>query len=113
MIRSNVTKCSNQICGQKRKISIADAGSIKRYCKVNPFASDRSIRDELNFSVISETIRSGLAHNKSFVRSPRKVPLVNKKHMEAHIQFAKEHVTWPVAKSRNICLVRRIKNLNI
>uniref|UniRef100_A0A0K8TZE2 Transposable element Tcb1 transposase n=1 Tax=Bactrocera latifrons TaxID=174628 RepID=A0A0K8TZE2_BACLA len=93
---------TNETRGRKRKTSTADDRNIVRYCKLNPFASARKIRDELNLSVNTETIRRRLVQNKLFARSPRKVPLLKKKHVEARIQFAKEHGSWPVAKWRNI-----------
>jgi Transposase len=40
--------------------------------------------------------------NKLLARSPRKVPLLTKKHVAARIKFAKEHAKWPVEKLRNI-----------
>lgn len=75
----------NETRRQKLKTSTSDDRNIVRYCKINPFASARSIHDELNLSVNTETVRRHLEENKLFARSPRKRPPLKKKHKEARI----------------------------
>lgn len=88
--------------GRKRKTSSVDDRRIVRYSKRLPFASSNEIKNELKLSVSSVTIRRRLIENNLFARSPRKVPLLTKTHVDARIKFAQQHVNWTIEKWRNI-----------
>lgn len=88
--------------GRKRNTSKADDRLIVRYSKNNPAASSKVILDKVQLPVSDVTIHRRLLENKLFARSPRKVPLLTKKHLQARIKFAKSHADWPATKWRNI-----------
>lgn len=103
MIRNAIkytVKAENR--GPKRKTSVVDDRSIVRHSKINPSASSKEIRNRLNLTVSTATIRRRLLENNLQARSPRKVPLLTKKHIAARIKFAKNHINWPVEKWRNV-----------
>uniref|UniRef100_A0A3Q3W6D9 Transposase Tc1-like domain-containing protein n=1 Tax=Mola mola TaxID=94237 RepID=A0A3Q3W6D9_MOLML len=60
----------------------------------------RDYRLKLPLSTV--TIRRRLCEAKLSARIPRKVPLLNKRHVLKRIQFAKEHIDWPKEKWQNI-----------
>lgn len=88
--------------GRKRKTTVTEDRRIARFSRKDPFASSQMIRDDLGLSVSSLTIRRRLLENKLTARSPRKVPMLTKKHVAARLQFAKTHANWPLEKWRNI-----------
>lgn len=88
--------------GRKQKLSSKDDRNIIRTWKGNPFVSARKIRDDLDLPVSAETVRRHLVNHNLYARSPRKVPLLKKKHEQARIEFAQEHKSWPASKWRNI-----------
>lgn len=88
--------------GRKRKTSAIDDRRIVRYSKVDPSASSKIIQKELKLPVSAVTIRRRLMEHNLFARSPRKVPLLTKKHTAARIKFAEQHMQWPMEKWRNI-----------
>lgn len=69
--------------GRKRKTSVIDDRGIVRQSKIDPSASSKQIKNRLNLPVSSSTIRRRLLENNLNARSPRKVPLLNKKHIAA------------------------------
>ena len=69
---------TNKTDRRKHQTSIVYDSNIQHYCKIK---------------VNTETHRT---------KSPRKVPQLKKKHLETRIKFAKQHVSWPVIKWRNI-----------
>lgn len=60
------------------------------------------IKDDLDLSVSSITVRRRLLEAKLFARSPRKVPLLTKRHVSNRMKFAKTHMDWPKEKWRNV-----------
>lgn len=88
--------------GRKKKTSASEDRRIIRFSKNDPTASSNQIQRELNLPVSSVTVRRRLLKHNLAARSPRKVPLLNKKHISARLKFAKEHVDWPVEQWRNI-----------
>lgn len=88
--------------GAKRKTTNADDRRIVRVSKANPFASSRDIKAELSLGISDVTIRRRLLDKNLNARSPRKVPLLGKRHIKAKLEFAKSHLNWPLSKWRNI-----------
>lgn len=88
--------------GRKRKTSAGDDRRIVRYSKMDPSASAKLIQKELQLPICALTIRRRLIDKNLFARSPRKVPLLTKRHVKARIEFAKLRINWPVEKWRNI-----------
>jgi len=72
---------------------------VVRYSKAYPFASSRS---ELNLEFSDVTIRRRLLNQNLSARSPRKVPLLSPRHIQARLNFARTYRNWPVSKWRNI-----------
>lgn len=75
---------------------------VVRYSKKHPFIPATAIKDELNVEASVETVRRCLQNNGLNDRSPRKVPLLTKKHAQKRLKFAKEHLTLTVEEWRNI-----------
>ena len=88
--------------GRKRKTTVQMDRRITRMAKAQPMISSRRIREDLRLPVSTVTIRRRLCEAKLPARSPRKVPLLKKRHVLKRIQFAKEHIDWPKQKWRNI-----------
>lgn len=88
--------------GRKRKTTIRMDRRIARMVKTQPMISSRMIKDSLKLPVSTVTIRRRLCEANLSARSPRKVPLLRKRHVLKRIQFAKEHIGWPKEKWRNI-----------
>lgn len=86
-----------------------DDRRIIRYSKVQPSASSFETQKGLNLDVSAVTIRRRLLDKGLHVRSPRKVPLMTKKHTQKRLQFAKDLVKWPVEKWSNILWTDEIK----
>lgn len=80
--------------GRPRKTTAKDDGHIKRLSNIDPFKSATKIRDELNLSVSSRTVQRRLVEKQLVGRSPRKVPMLTRKHLQARLKFAKEHLDW-------------------
>uniref|UniRef100_A0A3B1JF70 Transposase Tc1-like domain-containing protein n=1 Tax=Astyanax mexicanus TaxID=7994 RepID=A0A3B1JF70_ASTMX len=70
--------------------------------KAQPMISSKRIKEDLQLTVSTGTIRSRLGEINLPARSPRKVPLLNKRHVQKRLEFAKEHIEWPEKKWRNI-----------
>ena len=88
--------------GRKRKTTIRMDRRIVRMAKTKPRVCSREIRDGLKVPVSAVTIRRRLCEANLPARSPRKVPLLQKRHVLKRIAFAKHHVDWPLEKWRNI-----------
>lgn len=93
---------SNETRGRPRVMSWKLVSRVVRYTKHNPFSSSTKVRDELSVNASVQTIRRRLLENNLAARSPRKVPLLTKKHVSKRIKFAQEHIDWPAQKWRNI-----------
>lgn len=70
--------------------------------QVDPFITSTKIKQELYLQVNTSTIRRRLIEAKLPSRSPRKTPLLKKRHIQNRLKFAKEKVNWPISKWRNI-----------
>lgn len=88
--------------GRKRETSENDDRRIVRYSRKDPFASSKMIQEDLGLAVSSVTIRRRLLEHNLSARSPRKVPMLTKKHVAARLKFARSHANWPAEKWRNI-----------
>ena len=110
-----VVKCSNKMIanalkwsgkpetrGRKRKLSDKAVRNLLRKSKKNPFVPATVLKEELCLPVSTSTVKRRLRDANLFARSPRKVPLLKKIHLKNRLQFAKDHVDWPVSKWRNI-----------
>ena len=75
---------------------------IARTVKTQPMTSSTDLQANLKVHVSASTIRRRLCEAKLPARSPRKVPLLQKRHVLKRLQFAKEHVKWPKEKWRNV-----------
>jgi len=88
--------------GSKRKTTDIEDPRLVRYSKVYPFASSRVIKSELNLGISDVTVRGRLLNQNLSARSPRKVPLLSPRHIQARLNFAKTYRNWSVFKWRNI-----------
>lgn len=70
--------------------------------KTDLFTTSTKIKQQLNLNVDTSTIRRRLIDVKLFGRSPRKAPLLTKRHIKNRRKFALEHQSWPESKWRNI-----------
>ena len=82
------------LTGRPRKTTARDDSQIKRLSNIDPFKSGRMIRDELNLSVSYKTVQRRLVEKQLHGRSPRQVPMLTRKHLQARLKFAKEHMDW-------------------
>ena len=80
--------------GRPRKTTSKDDGHIKRLSNIDPFKSATKIRDELDLSVSTRTVQRRLVEKQLIGRSPRKVPMLTRKHLQARIKFAMNHLDW-------------------
>lgn len=88
--------------GYKRKTTTREDCHIVNLVMEHPTLSSQKIKEELNLSVSTVTIRQRLRDAKLFGRSPQRVPSLSKKNIQAHLKFANEHIEWPLTKWRNI-----------
>lgn len=88
--------------GRKKVLSPKSVRRIVRCSKALPHLPATEIKKELNLNASVETFRRILRRNNLNARSPRKVPLLTKKHIAKRIQFAKTHVHRPLQDWRNI-----------
>ena len=75
---------------------------IVRVVKDQPMTSSTDLQARLEVEVSASTIRRCLFEANLTARSPRKVPLLQKRHVLKRLQFAKEHISWPKEKWRNV-----------
>lgn len=74
---------------------------VVRFSKNNPVAPATKIKSELELEASVETIRRRLREHNLAAHSPRKVPLLTKRHVAQRLKFANEHLDWPTEKWRN------------
>lgn len=75
---------------------------VVRFSKNNPFTPATKIKTELEVEASVETIRRRLREHDLVARSPRKVPLLTKRHVANRLKFAKSHLEWTDERWRNI-----------
>nr|XP_029715799.1 uncharacterized protein LOC115259391 [Aedes albopictus] len=90
-INTDKTRVSS---GRPRKTTSKDDGHIKRLSNIDSFKSATKIRDELDLSVSTRTVQRRLVEKQLIGRSPRKVPMLTRKHLQARIKFAMNHLDW-------------------
>ena len=88
--------------GRKRVLLPLMVKRLVRQCKKTPFMPATELKKELSMSASVETIRRRLRDNNLNACSPRKVPLLSRKHVAKRLEFARTHLEWPVEKWRNI-----------
>lgn len=88
--------------GRPRKTSKRADQLMIRYAKQNQFVSSSEIKKHFALSVDSSTVRRRFLDNQLYCRAPRKKPLLQKRHLENRLKFAKNHLNWAPEKWRNI-----------
>lgn len=77
--------------GRRRATSKNFDTRLIRKSKKEPFLSSRDLKNYMNASLTSRTIRNRLIENDLKAHSARRVPFLNKKHVEKRVCFAKRH----------------------
>lgn len=88
--------------GRRRITSIRTDRRIAKMVKAQPMMGSKEVREGLNLPVSTATIRRRLCEARLPARSPRKVPLLQKRHVQKRMKFAKDHLDWPKEKWRNV-----------
>lgn len=88
--------------GGKRKTTAQEDRRIVRFVKSKPFSSAKQVKEDLELQVSETTVRRRLREKSLYAHSPRKVPLLTKKHTAKRLQFANQHLNWPIEKWRNV-----------
>ena len=103
MIRNALVYTKNiETRGRKRAMSNLLVKRLVRESKKDPFKPATVLKKELQIEACVETVRNRLRENNLKACSPRKVPLLSSKHVRNRMEFAKQHLDWPVTKWRNI-----------
>ena len=88
--------------GRKRKTTPQMDRRIAKLAKTQPMIGSKRIKEDLQLTVSTGTIRRRLCEVNLPARSPRKVPLLKKRHVQKRLEFAKEHIDWPEKQWHNI-----------
>lgn len=88
--------------GRKRCTSQRTDRKIAKLVRMDPTMTSNQVKDDLELPVSTVTIRRRLAEAKLLAHSPRKVPLLTKRHVSNRLKFAKMHVGWSKEKWRNV-----------
>lgn len=88
--------------GRKRVLSPLMVKRLVREAKKDPFKPATELKKELTVAASVETIRRRLRDNKLNACSPRKVPLLSRKHVAKRLKFATSHSNWTVEMWRNV-----------
>lgn len=91
----NTNESFKKLCGRKRKTSQRDDHHITVLVKKKPFSSSRVIKDELNLSVSSRTIRRRLNEVGLKNSFAKKKPLLRPANIKKRLNFAKKYVNMP------------------
>jgi len=93
---------ANETRGRPKLLDKRSVDRLRRQARIEPFASAASLKKTCDLNVSLETVRRRLRDNNLISRSPRKVPLLTKKHAAKRLKFARQHLNWPLEKWRNI-----------
>lgn len=96
------TKLKAETRGRKCVTTAATDRNIIRLVKKNPSISSKQIKEDLNLVASPVTIRRRLAQHNLKAKCPRRVPLLQKRHVQKRLKFANDYITWPISKWRNI-----------
>lgn len=92
--------------GRPRKTTNKLDRRIVRICKERPFLSSNQILAEIKqtveYSVSSRTIRRRLVEAHLLSRRPAKKPLLSKKNIRSRLQFAVSHANWTFDQWKNV-----------
>lgn len=91
-----------ELRGIKRSTDVRTDRQIVYEVRKNPYLSSQQIKINLELSCSTVTIRRRLIEANLKAYTPRKVPLLTKRHLRNRLKFATEHINWPVSKWRNI-----------
>ena len=80
--------------GRKRQTNYREDKLIVREAKKDPFISSNIIKKNLELHVTARTIRGRLVEANLFSRSPRRVPLLKKRHIKARKKFCHKYSAW-------------------
>jgi len=75
-----------------RKTTIVEDVHKVRYSKACPFASWWIIKADVSLGICDGTILRGMLDQNFNARSPRKEPLLGKRHRKNRFRFAKSHL---------------------
>jgi len=75
-----------------RKTTIVEDVRIVRFSKAYPFASCRTIKADLSLGISDGPIFRSLLDENLNARSPRKEPLLGKRHPKDRLKLAKNHL---------------------
>lgn len=88
--------------GRKRKTTIQTDRHIVRVVKQQPFITSSEVVQQLQLNISSSLVRRRLIDANLAAKRPRRVPLLNSRHVKNRLKFAKERMNWPALKWRNI-----------
>lgn len=101
---SNAMKWKNkpETRGRKRKTTDVMDRHIVREVKRQPFITSIEIVKQLHLDISSSLVRRRLTAAGLRAKRPRKVPLLNQRHVRNRLNFAKDHKHWPASKWHNV-----------